>query len=209
MIQINKGLEPKEWSAKKATPGFTEFEPIPELRDALLEEQGFICAYCMRRIPTNDINSDATSKIEHIKSQDDRPDLQLYYSNMAICCPGNMNNEPHCDTLKGPRSVNFNLHSTALSRSISYSSKNGKIKSNNPAWDDEMDKFLNLNHPFLQLNRRDALAGVIQAIDSEDWDSAFIRRKFREWSELDTQGKLKEYCGIVIWYLQRKLRQYP
>ena len=95
MIQINKGTEPEEWTAKKATPDFTQYESIPALRTSLLEEQGYICAYCMRRIPAKDIKVDATSKIEHILSRESSPDLQLSFANMAICCPGNLNNEAH------------------------------------------------------------------------------------------------------------------
>lgn len=208
MITINKGLEPVQWTERKATPGFV-YEAIPELRDALLEEQGYICAYCMRRIPVKDINVDTASKIEHIKSQEERDDLKLIYANMAICCPGNLNNEPHCDKLKGGNSVSFNLHTQALKQSIGYNSKDGNIKSSNAGWNDEMNRLLNLNHPLLKMNRRDKLAGVVAALNSINWNPAFIKRKHREWSRRDGEGKMNEFCGIVIWYLEKKLRQYP
>lgn len=205
MIQINKGIEPVEWSAKKASPGFTEYEPIAELRDALLIEQGYICAYCMRRIPAKDVKVDATSKIEHIKSQEDRPDLQLKYSNMAICCPGNLNDEAHCDKLKGRRSISFNLYDSSLQKSISYSTKDGKIQSNRLDWYTEIETILNLNHSFLKLNRKNALEGVVFAIQSIGWNDAFLKRKLNEWSNPNAEGKMKEYCGIVIWYLNKKI----
>jgi hypothetical protein len=75
MIRINKGTEPAEWTAKKLTSGFNKYEPITELREALLEEQGYICAYCMRSIPieVKDKNESETSKIEHINSRDSYP----------------------------------------------------------------------------------------------------------------------------------------
>ena len=207
MIQINKGVEPAEWTERKSTPGFTEYEPIDELRDALLREQYYICAYCMRRIPVKDLKIDTTSKIEHIKSRENSPDLQLNYSNMAICCPGNLNNEPHCDNLKGSRSVSFDLYSAHLQETISYSTKDGSIKSSREDWNNEMESVLNLNHSLLKLNRKNKLEGVVLAIKSTGWQPAMVRRKFNQWIAPNAQGKKEEYCGIVIWYLNKKIKQ--
>ncbi len=204
MIQINKGLEPVEWSAKKSTPGFSEYEPISELRDALLEEQGYICAYCMRRIPAKDVKVDATSKIEHIKSQEERPDLQLNYTNMAICCPGNLNDEPHCDKLKGRNSVSFNLHTPALQQSITYASLDGTISSSNHTWNKEMNELLNLNHGLLKANRKEALSGVIEFLKAAGWNTQTVNAKLKEWRQRNAEGKYYQFCGIVIWYLEKK-----
>lgn len=206
MIQINKGIEPIKWTAKKTTPGFTEYEAIPELRDALLIEQGYICAYCMRRLPARDVNVDATSKIEHIKSQEDRSDLQLNYANMAICCPGNLNDETHCDNLKGCRSVSFNLHTRALQQSIEYASKDGFIRSTNTTWNKEINELLNLNHTMLKANRKEALWGVIEYLNAAKWTTQTINNKLNQWRQLNAEGKYFEFCGIIIWYLEKKLR---
>ncbi len=206
MIQLNKEQrEPVAWTEKKATPGFTQYESIPELREALLIEQGYICAYCMRRIPATDPNVDATSKIEHIKSQEDRDDLQLIYSNMAICCPGNLNDEPHCDKLKGGSSISFDLYTPVLEQSISYSSKDGTIRSSNSTWNNEMKDLLNLNQRMLMQNRLSTLNGVIQALTSKGWNTASISTQLRQWRSFDSDGKRKPFCGIIIWYLKKTL----
>lgn len=207
MIQISKRLEPVEWTEKKATPGFTEYEPIAELRDALLLEQGYICAYCMRRIPAKDVKVDATSKIEHIKSQEDRPDLQLNFANMAICCPGNLNDEAHCDKLKGGNSVSFNLHTPALQQSIAYSSLDGSIRSSNNIWNSEMTELLNLNHELLKANRKETLWGVIEYLNTGVWTTQSINNKLKQWKQLNAEGKYYQFCGIVIWYLNKKINQ--
>ena len=68
MKKIIKSKEPKEWTEYRLTPG-VKYSPISELREALLKEQGYLCAYCMRRIPTKDGNSEETSRIEHLKSR--------------------------------------------------------------------------------------------------------------------------------------------
>ena len=50
MILITKNKEPKEWTEYRNTPG-VDYQAIPELVQSLLKEQGYICAYCKRRIP--------------------------------------------------------------------------------------------------------------------------------------------------------------
>ena len=44
MRKIVKGLEPLAWREFRNTPG-VKYEAKPELRDALIQEQGYICAY--------------------------------------------------------------------------------------------------------------------------------------------------------------------
>lgn len=209
MIKINKGDEPDAWTQRKATPGFTKYEPTKELRDALLAEQGYICAYCMREIPIKDKGVGETSKIEHVKSRTNRPDLQLRYDNMVICCPGYINADDHCDKLKNGDSVTFSLLNDIFPDTISYSTKNGTIKSSNDTWKKEMNNLLNLNNAMLAANRMNTLDGVHKVLEKNKWRKAKLQEKLEEWSNPDAKGKLKPYCGIVIWYLQRKLRQYP
>ncbi len=208
MIKINKGIEPIEWTRKKATPGFVEYEPIPELREALLKEQGYICAYCMREIPVNkkDHGLSETSKIEHIKCREHHPDLQLDYSNMVICCPGLIDGTAHCDKSKDNLEISFNIFHPSLQNSISYSTKDGKIKSSNLVWDNEIENILKLNNSMLKVNRKDALDGVISILEKKKWRKAEISSKLDLWKTKNTNGKHKPYCGIVIWFLEKRLR---
>lgn len=83
MRKINKNPEPKEWTSYRLTPG-ADYKAIPELRRALLEEQGYICAYCMRRIPVKDSNSNETSRIEHILCRGKHDDEKLHYTKGVI-----------------------------------------------------------------------------------------------------------------------------
>ncbi len=206
MIKIDKRVEPDAWTQKKATPGFTLYEPISELRDALLAEQGNICAYCMREIPVKDKGVSETSKIEHMKSRTDRPDLQLDYNNMVICCPGYINAEEHCDKSKNGDSVTFSIFNDTFPDTLSYSTLNGNIKSSNKVWNKEMKDILNLNNSMLAANRLKTLDGVHQVLEKKKWRKAKLHEKLEEWSNSDANGKRKPYCGIVIWYLQKKLR---
>lgn len=74
MRKIIKQSEPKEWMVYRRFTPEADYEANPELRKSLLEEQGYICAYCMRRIPVRDKNSNETSRIEHILSREKHPD---------------------------------------------------------------------------------------------------------------------------------------
>lgn len=209
MIQINKGSEPAEWSAKCNTPGFVEYEPIPELRHSLLKEQGYLCAYCMRSIPVHDMGVAESSKIEHILSRKAHPNRQLDFQNMVICCPGNIGNIAHCDKSKEDKCVSFDIFKPQLEDSISYESRSGKIKSSNPLWDKEINdaEILNLNHKLLMINRLQVLNGVQELLEKKKWKKAELQLKLNEWLIKDKEGKFKPYCGIVRWYLNKKLRQ--
>lgn len=209
MIKINKGNEPATWTQKKETPDFTQYEPTDDLRNALLKEQGFICAYCMREIPTKDKGVKETSKIEHVKSRKDRPDLQLDYNNMVICCPGYLNADAHCDKSKDKSSVTFSLFNNLFPNTITYSIKNGTISSTNTitTWNKEINDTLNLNNSLLAYNRLYVLTGIKEVLEKKKWKKAKIEEKLEEWLNPNANGKLKPYCGIVIWYLQKKLRQ--
>jgi uncharacterized protein (TIGR02646 family) len=207
MIEIHKNRhEPLAWARKKATPGFTFYEPIPELREALLKDQGYICAYCMRSIPITkkDPNTAETSKIEHIKCREFNSGLQLDYNNMVICCPGNLNGEPHCDKSKDNADITFGLFSPSIQNSISYSSKSGEIRSSDPVWDSEIKTILNLNHKLLKYNRKEALDGVIIKLGKKNWTKAEIEKELERWETPDKNGKYKQYCGVIISFLKKR-----
>jgi uncharacterized protein (TIGR02646 family) len=75
-----------------------------DLRQRLLSDQGWICAYCEREIATD------TATIEHLDPRSEYPHKQLNYSNMAVVCPGvwfeprserTQRRRLHCDKSKG------------------------------------------------------------------------------------------------------------
>lgn len=54
-----------------------------EIKEALLIEQGYLCAYSLRRISVDSCH------IEHILAQNTHPHLDVDYQNMAVCFPKN------------------------------------------------------------------------------------------------------------------------
>ena len=223
MILIKKNKEPKEWTEYRSTPG-VDYQAIPELVDSLLEEQGYICAYCMRRIPTKDrlYNRDGVTfsetqedhRVEHIKSREKHHDLELVYSNMVICCPGHIGDEPHCDRLKDCNDISFSPIDQAFIDTLSYTTE-GKIESSNSAYQTEIETILNLNTKLLVRNRKEARDEVIKNINHSckkdgTWNKAAIEGYLAKYENMHVNGERKEYypyCGIISWYLRKKLRQ--
>ena len=157
MRKIVKGLEPLAWREFRNTPGVI-YEAKPELREALIQEQGYICAYCMQRI-----SLDVKTHIEHMKSRSKHPELILDYQNMVLCCSGNTCGVSHCDNHKDNEDITFDLFSEAFINTLSYQiqSRSVAIKSSNPIWDNEINDILNLNCPILGINRKLAFDAVL------------------------------------------------
>ncbi len=222
MIQINKGKEPAAWTAKCATPGFTKYEPLQELRNALIAEQFGLCAFCMRRIPVKDKwrSKEAivkgtgpdklekeTSKIAHLLSRTLQPEFQLKYWNMVAACPGMIDGVPHCDKSQESNNVTLPLFKQTLQASISYGTRDGEIKCSNPSWEKEIKEILNLNHKMLKKSRSEAIEAIRRHVNTGKWKPSQLGAILEEWENPDKNGRLKPYCGVVIWYLKKKLRQ--
>ena len=70
-----------------------KYQSISGLNEALLIQQGHICAYCLRRISVVFKRYSETSYlpqvgVEHIESQESYPDKQLDYRNLVAVCNG-------------------------------------------------------------------------------------------------------------------------
>lgn len=226
MILITKNKEPKEWTEYRNTPG-VDYQAIPELVQSLLREQGYICAYCMRRIPQKDklckkdgnnyVLTNEDHRVEHIKSRELHDDLKLDYTNMVICCPGHIGTEDHCDRLKGAKDISFTPLDQQFIDTIKYNS-DGTIISTNKVYNKEINEVLNLNTELLKKNRKAMLTEVISKLNvdckkGKSWDKKILERYLSKYSEKhpenDEEGvkeKYYPYCGIVFCFLQKKLR---
>lgn len=182
-----------------------QFTPVKAaIRTSLLAEQGYLCAYCMQRIDSNRM------RVEHWRSQASHPELQLDYANMLGCCDGN-SSQGHpahtCDTRKGNTPIKFNPanapHHARLA--ISYLA-NGRIKSSDGDWEANLNIELNLNSPRLVNNRKEVVKGVISVLSSRDGNRtiAEIQRLYDSYRIVDRNGKLKEFLGVVEYYLRKK-----
>lgn len=210
MIRIVKSKEPPSWTKHRLTAGAT-YEATPDLRESLLEDQGYICAYCMRRIPVADKGTAETTRIEHITPQSHlTKEEALDYSNMVICCPGAIasvsKKECHCDRHKAELPISFTPFDQNFINTLSYTT-DGTIKSSNADYDKDINEVLNLNIALLKANRKAVRKQLITSLGKREWKKVDLEKILKAYSEKDSEGKKKEYCGVVIEFLTKKLRQ--
>lgn len=201
---IKRRLQPRKWTEYCCTPG-VDYQANPELREILLKEQGFICAYCMKGLDVEGKNT----KIEHMKCRDLNDKEKLKYRNMVICCSGVTKECRHCDTSKGNNDITFNLLTDPFFKTLSYT-LSGTIKSRNATWDDEINRLLNLNNVYLKEERRVTLNAIIEVLGKKaDWntDKQKLRRIRKEWDEKDAREHYKPYCGLVVYFLDKRLER--
>lgn len=140
MVYIEEGPAPVSLRNMQAKPGArygnADF-PKNDVREALLREQGYLCAYCMSRITKDQM------KIEHWIPQnggdyypeyakEDLDELGISYTNMLGVCEGVIaaGGEKHttCDTHWQERRIEVNPLSQASVDKITYTSQ-GEINS--------------------------------------------------------------------------------
>jgi len=212
MKRIIKGTEPpcltKYRQTKEPDPTYNAYRPKTPLQQSLLDEQGYICCYCMQRIAINNI------EIDHFlpKAIGKYPEFQLTYSNLLGSCNGNRGNPErlqHCNPRKDDDEIQFNPAdpNKDCELFLEYSS-NGSISSTDKEFNSQLDKVLNLNNETLTKNRKAALDGAIYALNKmfpgKSWSKATIAKTVNEWKQRHN-NQYREYCQIVVFYLSKRL----
>jgi uncharacterized protein (TIGR02646 family) len=181
-----------------------------EIRTYLLQEQGYICAYCMKRIMDNQL----TTKVEHWHSQNRYNNEQLEYKNMLAVCCGKTQNCNHCD---GKKSQFDNTHDLLYNPSeskhhieskIEYSTT-GRVKSNDIVFNEQLNSMLGLNCSRLIENRKAVIESVQIGLSKKSGTRTVneIRIEIDKWSSVDHDGCKKEYCGVALFILHKKSKQ--
>ena len=228
MIYIKKNSPPKkfvEFVQKNKKAHFkAHFDDMPSdvkqiLRESLLKEQGYLCAYCMSRINIEDKNTEQNTtknkilnKIEHYVPRNSENELD--YKNLLAVCGGNsFGNEEkhqHCDTKKGNKTLKINPQNKYHISQISYK-PDGTIYSKNKEFDDDLNKVLNLNDDegCLKQRRKEALDTLKSEIHKIYKDKTatlnFLKKTLNFYTSLNEKGELQPYCGILIEYLEKKI----
>lgn len=217
MRAIRKAPEPESLSHYRASIGsarlndpnadiFDSFSGKAKLRKALVKEQRGLCCYCLSRIRPCPLEM----KIEHWRCQQRFAAQRLDYQNLLGACKGNegcAEQEQHCDTRKANKELSKNPAS--LSHSIEALIKfetNGRISSNDPQFNDELEAVLNLNLPFLVNHRKETLLGFLdflgkgRMLKPAEWE-----KRLGEWNGDSHSRELQPYCQIVVQYLRQKV----
>ncbi len=229
MIEVKKGAEPDELrtlriQARKdglsPQEAYDKLNRDPQLKikvkNSLVKEQGKLCAYCMCRIPRNDVDVEiAPITIEHYipRNPEDGRDVGqgLDYNNLLAVCHGNRG-------AKGTRKI-IDLTCDAHRENIEFKKVNpckpetlqsitytldGKIDATDIDVKEDLVETLNLNCPTAPLiaERKSALDGLIENIgELEEEDIPIYCEEILE-SFQNEEDEKTPYVGILIWYLQ-------
>jgi uncharacterized protein (TIGR02646 family) len=185
MKHIKKGREPKEFTEWKGLanenwqPSYDDLRN-PEktiVKNALMEEQGYICCYCEQELIETD------SHIEHLLPQDSYPEKALDFSNMLRSCQDKLKKgEPrHCGNLKGDDELPISPLDEDCERYFKYT-YDGYIEPVNEKARTTIEtiKMLGLDIDKLNALRKDAIEPFIDSLLTEEelieFVSAYLKK---------------------------------
>lgn len=209
MLLIKKGREPNSLTEyKRQSNAYYDGCNKLDIRRALLKEQGYLCAYCMKRITETDM------RIEHYSTQSNISVREaLDYNNMLGVCSGNEGegkSSSTCDVHRGNDSLTVNPFLKSSIDLIHYE-ENGKIYSPNQDINKDLDETLNLNcnQVLLTINRKESLTSLknylLKLKAKGKWQRVFLERIKRKYECPDENGRLEPYSGVILYYLNKKL----
>lgn len=195
---IEKGKEPAAWKAHRETPG-VDFDAIPELKKALLQEQGYICCYCMSGIKASNM------KVEHYKPRGKHPNLKLDFTNLFAACKGNFCSDKHCDTKKDKTELLIHPADPKNNCELIVSYKLSGHLTYPAEYRTDIENTLNLNSPVLRLNRKSTMEASAIALKKLGYSKAVIEKQISKFNSKNDEGKFNPYCNAVLWLLRKKL----
>lgn len=209
MILIKKKSAPHSLIEYKRSIN-ASFDNLPknvkdDLRTSLLKEQGYLCAYCMKKLSDNS----SEVKIEHYIARNEENELD--YNNLLAVCKGN-EGEPFekqtCDTRKGNSLLTINPQKEKDISTISYTS-NGEIKSTNPCYQNELDNILNLNDTLgLVELRKNTLNSLKKHLYKKHKNTSLTRESLEKiYKKLLSEDIKEAYVGIKLYYLMKKINK--
>ncbi|MCX7048191.1 MAG: TIGR02646 family protein [Candidatus Sumerlaeota bacterium] len=222
MITIVKKQEPHELEQYRCQPGAEfdgpNFTPVKDaIRTQLLDEQGHLCCYCMSRIKWE------KTEIAHWHSQAIHPNEQLNYHNLLASCSGNRGkpfHQQHCNARQGDDDILFNPASSShrIEARLIYF-RDGIVGSPDTAFNDQIGGpdaggsvqrgILNLNYSDLRRKRKAVHEAIEAVLDKRPGTrtKAEIQREIQRWKNRNANGKLSEYCGAAVYWLEKRLKR--
>jgi uncharacterized protein (TIGR02646 family) len=194
-----KNLANEDWQ-----PSWDDFRKPQKIHvhDSLLQEQGFICCYCGRRI-TKDI-----SHIEHLKPRKTHQNLALEYTNLLASCQRERERkEPlHCGSKKDEW-YDENLMVSPLDINCAEFfryTEDGQILSTEvlekkSAADTTINK-LDLNIDKLKKMRSDAIEGILEGFEELTEDEQ--QKLLQAFCQPDDNGQNQEFCAAIAYILK-------
>lgn len=222
MIVVQRGKEPNSLLAFRKQNPDADYEDMPtnvlkDVRSQMWEEQGHLCAYCMKKI---DDSRDV--RVEHCKPRHPQDEIEhdkkatLEFKWMLGVCYGNSikkgvkPEDTTCDAHKGNAELTINPFDELSVRKIKYKA-DGSIYSDDADINKDVAETLNLNCQALSLpqTRKNVLMAeknrIMKKCKGKSQD-AFMRELERTYEKLVQERNLIPYCGIIISWLEEKLK---
>ncbi|MEI7587687.1 hypothetical protein [Runella sp.] len=224
MKYVEKGIEPDSLRALRNTEGASYSGPQEDWQEALLEEQGWICAYCLGRISLERSKSKGVApkmQIEHYLPREKHPEKALQWRNMLGVCLGNHGIKPHCDKTEGGKNeagtyIKGKIHGDVVLQKLDPLAKNvealltysssGEIKSVNsdPETDADLNFRLNLNDEKLIQYRKDVIDLAKSRLEKKypdrRWNQSMFDKEIEQWSARK-EDKHIPYFRAAVWFL--------
>lgn len=211
MRWIRKGHEPACLAAHRVKAD-ASYANLPtdcrqEVREALVREQGGLCAFCMRRIRATEQDMKIAHRYPQRSGDDTGAARSLDWSNMLGACKGGEGSprkHQTCDTRQGNDVIEVDPTQQTHMRAVQYAS-GSRVSSAFPRHAEDFDVRLNLNHARLTDGRKEALNGLLDAFgrtSAGTWKGDRIRRQLET---LRTGPELVEYVGVLEHYLEKRL----
>lgn len=217
MIYIIKGEEPQELKSYRESVdinrSYENFRDKDTVRESLLKEQGFLCAYCMRSIGYDRRNWYKELRIEHYRCRSEYKEMQLDYNNMlavCTCSEGLKDKDQHCDVSKGNQYIHIDPTNRDHINTLEYS--NGEITSTDQQFSEDLKNTLGLNHSSLPIERREALNVVIGQMNKQKDKGTdlklILEKTLQIYCSCDNEFRKRPFCGIIITYCTKKLSRF-
>jgi len=226
MKYIIKNREPVSLTKyRNTTPNasYTGYPAKNHVRNGLLDEQEYICAYCMQRISAdyNKTVKKPKTEIEHYRSQHRHSTLALDYKNMLGVCNGNADKPSHkliCDKAKSEydktHDLTINPQDILRVNQIKYSAQ-GEIFTSIESIDYDLDTILNLNEDNLKQDRANLYRNIRRKIKGF-WAKAkgnratvkkMVESELNQWLTKNADGKFRELTGVALYLLYKEQKK--
>lgn len=222
MIVVQRGKEPNSLLAFRKQNPDADYEDMPtnvlkDVRSQMWEEQGHLCAYCMKKI-----DDPRDVRVEHCKPRHPQDEIEydkkatLEFKWMLGVCSGNSflkgvkPENTTCDAHKGNTALTLDPFDELSIRKIKYKA-DGSIYSDDADINEDVTETLNLNCQAVSLpqTRKNVLMAeknrIMKKCKGKSQD-AFMRELERTYEKLVQERNLIPYCGIIISWLEEKLK---
>lgn len=216
MQYIIKGNEPNELIEYKKTPGIgfdnLDKEVSLAIKQALLQEQGYICCYCGKRIGLN-----SNTILEHILCRVNHKDLELSYDNILASCDGGQSDRrgktkrdkkcfpSHCDDKKSNKVIALTPVCKDCEKKFAYD-EDGEIYGITPEAKETIT-VLGLDCRTIKNRRKAAIEAYklyLETLAMTDEESTlFWKQKLSFNSTRSSDGEYPEYCFAVRYYIEK------